>query len=126
MGANMKRDMALVREVLLKVESLDLLPGSRMIWHGFDPALGVEGYSPAMVDHHLRLLTDAGFIKGQAAGNAVIVEGLSWEGCEFLDTVRSPEVWKRTQGVAAKLGTVSLAVFAEIAKGEVKKMLGLP
>jgi hypothetical protein len=75
----MQRDMNLVREVLLRVEALDI-----------PPALQVEGYSLEDIDRHLRLLVDGGHLTGKAAMDGVITAGLSWKGCEFLDSIRNP------------------------------------
>ena len=55
--------------------------------------------------------------------DGVITDGLSWEGCEFLDTVRSPEVWRRTKEAAGKVGGVSIAVLADIAKATAKILI---
>jgi hypothetical protein len=52
-----------------------------------------------------------------------MLSGLSWKGCEFLDTVRSPEVWQRTKEAAGKIGGVSIAVLAEIAKATAKTVI---
>ena len=61
--------------------------------------------------------------KGKPAADGVEVERLTWEGCEFLDTVRSPEVWRRSKEAAGKVGSVSISVLAELAKGIAKSML---
>jgi hypothetical protein len=119
----MKRDMSLVREVLLRVEALDMPPAARAICRGWDPEFKIEGYSEQLVDQHLRLLTEAGFINGKPAADAVMLEGLTWEGHEFLDTVRSPEIWRRTKEAAGKVGGVSISILAEIAKATAKMVI---
>lgn len=75
------------------------------------------------MDHHLRLCTQGGFINGKVAGDGVMLEGLTWEGCEFLDSVRSPEVWRRTEAAVSSLGSARIAVVAELAKGVAKALL---
>lgn len=52
-----------------------------------------------------------------------MLEGLTWEGHEFLDTVRSPEVWRRTKEAAGKVGGVSITILAEIARATAKAMI---
>ena len=131
----MRRDMTLVREVLLKVEALDIPPGAKFVLRadrGFDEDeadIRVDGFEADEIDRHLRLLVDAGFLTGKVASDGVVSEGLSWAGCEFLDTVRSPEVWKKTEAAASKIGGVGITVFADVAKavakGLLKEKLGL-
>jgi hypothetical protein len=116
--------MELVREVLLRVEGLDGPPGSRWLCRSSDPEFQIEGWSGDEVDHHLRLLADADFLlNAKTANDGVMVEGLSWKGCEFLDTVRSPEIWRRTKEAAGKVGGVSISMLAEIAKATAKMVI---
>jgi hypothetical protein len=125
----MQRDMNLVREVLLRVEALDIPPAAKLPINGWDQALQVEGYSPEDIDRHLRLLVDGGYLTGKAAMDGVITAGLSWKGCEFLDSIRNPEVWRRTETAASKVGGVALSVLADMAKAIatslIKEKLGL-
>jgi hypothetical protein len=116
--------MELVREVLLRVEGLDGPPGSRWLCRSFDPEFLIEAWSGDQIDHCLRLLADADFLlNAKPANDGVMLSGLSWKGCEFLDTVRSPEVWRRTKEAAGKIGGVSIAVLAEIAKASAKTVI---
>jgi hypothetical protein len=72
----------------------------------------------------LRLLADDDFLlNANAANDGVVVSGLSWQGCEFLDTVRSPEVWRQTKEAAGKIGGVSISIFADIAKATAKTVI---
>ena len=54
---------------------------------------------------------------------------LTWEGHEFLDTLRDSDRWNQAKSAAAKVGGVGLKALVEIgksiAKGELQK-LGLP
>jgi hypothetical protein len=123
------RDMELVREVLLRVEALSHPPGTRGIYFGGHEEFQIDGYEPDAIEHHMRLLVDAGFIKGKLAGQGVMIECLTWEGHEFLDSIRSPEIWRDTKAAASKVGSVSLRVVGEIAvalgKSVVKQHTGL-
>jgi hypothetical protein len=74
---------------------------------------------------HIGLLEQAGFIRvpARVVGGEAYVSGLTWEGCEFLDAVRDPEVWKKTKDTAAKAGGAGVAFMWEIAKAIVKAEL---
>ena len=122
--ADVKRDMDLVREVLLAIESereLDNTQNARLILRDRDS--GEVGYT---VD----LLIREGFVNGASErrmhGHAPMVSGLTWEGHELLDNIRDPGVWEKTKEKAKPLLSVSLAVLAELAKAEIKRRLGLP
>ncbi|MBO9718611.1 DUF2513 domain-containing protein [Xanthomonas phaseoli] len=125
----MKRDDDLIRTLLLNIESRHQ-GGS--LW-GTD--VSPIGANEAAVGEHLRLLIDAGFIRGEShsgidtlylvPGNFQI-DGLKWEGHEFLNTIRSDEVWKRTkEKIKSVGGSVSTTIMAQVAAAISKSMLGL-
>lgn len=121
----MKRDMELIRDILLVIES-----------HGDSDGfeVRVEGRTPAEIVYHSRLLKDAEFILGDvvmrdirnSATERFLARRLTWEGHEFLDNARSPEVWsKATKRVTSTVGTVSLAVLTAVLIEVAKEKLGL-
>jgi hypothetical protein len=121
----MKRDMDLIRRILLDIEAQE------------DPEEDIEldsgGKSEQVIQYHLHLLYDGGFINAHeispmtAAANWYQPLGLTWKGHEFLDDIRNDTVWNKTkEKVGAQVGTVSLAVLQEVAKATVKSLLGLP
>lgn len=138
----MKRDMELVRELLLIVESPEQhqeLGPPVAHYLGADPApLELQptgfttipnkgGLSPIL--GHFELLIEAGLLRGEVtyghpnfAEEAIVSESfwlsdldLTWKGHEFLNTVRSPEVWRRTQTTAKKIGGASFEVLMKVA-----------
>ncbi len=52
----MKRDMDLIRALLLKLEALPIGPGRFVGIFPSEPELAVEGYSPDDISHYLRML----------------------------------------------------------------------
>lgn len=114
----MKRDMDLVRDILLTIEEQD--DGSvRNRKVNFDQTDSV------VLTEHLFLLAEAGFIEGSPwkgiNDRSYHVNRLTWTGHEFLDTIRDPNIWAQTKNGAKKVGSFSLEVLREIAKGIVKK-----
>jgi hypothetical protein len=91
----MKRDMDLIRELLLKIESLEIRQGETLFFnvHG----LQVQGYGPDQVVYNIELLFDAGFLKGQGGADTFGIAGLTWSGHELLDDIRDPEIWRKTK-----------------------------
>jgi hypothetical protein len=110
-----KRDMDLVRTILLKIEE-DGDPELRQV-----PT--IEGFDEGTVTSHVALLMDAGLVSAIDAstlGSEDYIEiGLSWAGYEFLENVRDPEIWRTTKSRAAKVGSFSLSVIADIAKAAI-------
>jgi len=119
----MKRDMDLIRSILLAIEECEE-PDLHDAFHGID-------CSDAVFHYHLGLLYREGLIDaidGSAAGGAnYMPTGLTWAGHEFLDNIRNEDVWSKAKAsVHEKVGTVSLAVLQELAKSLARTALGLP
>src|SRR5690606_35222927 len=119
----MKREMDLVRLLLLKLESMSDEAHSVLI---LDPAgLDLDGYSAEQVDYHLNLLVDAGLVDqgGGGALSGFMFKQLTWEGHDFLDAIRDDEIWRRTrEGVKAAAG-FSLALLGDLARGCIRKKI---
>ncbi|MGF1449898.1 MAG: DUF2513 domain-containing protein [Opitutales bacterium] len=91
-------------------------------------------HEEAFVAFHMKLLIDAGYAQGntfdeRVQGTVKIAEGfisqVTWEGYEFLDTVRSNEVWRKTKEAVTILGgSTALSVVREIALRIVLKKIG--
>jgi hypothetical protein len=60
---------------------------------------------------------------------AFIFSGLSWQGHEFLDNIRNPDVWGRTKEGMKAVGGFGLEIAVQVAKAYAKhfveKQLGL-
>lgn len=80
----------------------------------------VHGYDAASITYHVRLLREAGLVSALDVstldGEEYIDIGLTWRGHEFLDNVRDPEIWRHTKSRAAKLGSFSLGILADVAR----------
>ena len=114
----MKRDMDLIRTLLLRIEQPD------------DPDMDdlLDKASPDLdskrIAYHLSIMVDAGFIKGIDARTNDrpdwLALQLTWKGNEFLGTIRDPEVWEKTKTGVRKFGDISIDLFQELAKGFLK------
>jgi hypothetical protein len=45
------------------------------------------------------------------------------EGCDFLDSVRDPEIWRKTKAGALASGGFTLGLMADLAKGFLRKQI---
>ena len=131
----MKRDMELVREMLFAIED-----GGG--WFPGADSLKIEGRDEDNIRYHLAILVDADIVhretmtvyKGRGLSAVKISDRpgsyrMTWAGHDFLDTVRDPEVWKRTKSGASKLGGLAFGAFKDMAtayaKHVAKERLGL-
>lgn len=118
----MKRDMDLIRELLLEIEEFEGKPSSSMLTGRRNE------HDEYFVSEHLRLLLDAELINGvvhQALKGPFAVLGISitWKGYDFLDSVRDPVVWQKTKEAAKATGGLSLDLLKALAKGLVRKKI---
>jgi len=121
--ADVKRDMELVREVLLAIEQDSKLDGTRLA------AVSLPGHDQGEVAYVLGLLIDAGFATGptrRPPGAKPIAKSLTWNWHELLNNIRDPGIWEKAKERAKPFLGAGIGVLAEIAKEEIKKRLNLP
>lgn len=129
----MKRDMDLVREILLAVEAADENTP------GMDDLLGGD-QSETEIDtrekyaYHIKMLVEqAGLLTGidassMSGGNWLNLE-VTWQGHDFLDNTRDSEVWRMTKSGLQKMGgagwDVVKALAVAYAKQKAQQVLGV-
>lgn len=93
----MKRNWDTVRRILLAVEQL---PDENSQINSHE----ITGIDPVEAAYHMRLMRDAGLITGgcrEALGPSwCYATGLTWDGHEFLDRIRSDTAWNRIKTAA--------------------------
>lgn len=102
----MKRDLDLIRLLLMEVEECGSFP--------------LSIYTMAQILYHKNLLVEANLVCGKTLYGddqilAVGIDRLTWEGHEFLDTIRHPTVWQQTKATVDKVGGTSIVIIKEIA-----------
>lgn len=121
----MKRDMDLVRTILLLVEDN---PDAVM-----ETIPEIPEYTKDQVAEHIRLLVEGDMLTATDASSKDEADffyiRLTWRGHDFIDSVRDSEIWRKTKSAAKRIGSWSIATLGEIAKGYVKQRVvefGLP
>lgn len=115
----MKRDMDLVRDLLLYFEAKTETAGI----HSSD--VRIEGYDEPQVGLHLNIMAEAGLLicepfRSKTNHDRIIrtfVFDLSWKGHEYLNSIRDPKVWRGTKSTLARIGNWSFGVALDVAKG---------
>ena len=129
----MKRDMDLIRDLLFAIEEADW--GFVDIEH-INSIIDKKRHS--FVTYHLKLLYEAKLIEGQVTRGtgrrdfndkmdldmdyviSVRPWSLTWEGHEYLDTVRDPKIWEDVKKSAGEIGNFGLETLKALAKGFIK------
>ncbi|SRR5258705_13242236 len=123
----MKRDMDLIRELTLKLESY---PKKSIEVPRLRPevpeAVWVDGYDEEQLVYHLELIEEAGFI--DTMNSPSYFSRPSWAGHDFLDSIRSPDVWSQTKTVVSAAGGWTVGLLASKAKTflelKIKELMG--
>lgn len=116
----MKRDMNLIRKIALSV--LDLPYG--------DSLDGLEGVPKEEFVMHAIWMKEAGLIKATVDDELsespyAFIYRLTWEGCEFADSVRDESIWRKaTENVIKPSMSFSFNILKEWLKAEIQR--GLP
>jgi hypothetical protein len=115
----MKLDKELVREILLQVEASPEPTG----WVD----LTVDGHSQEEIAYHVQILDDAGFLEAEdltsSSGYDWRPKRLTYEGHEFLDTIRDAEAWRFTKDTAKNAGVAGIKALFEIGKSYARQKL---
>ncbi|HEY2413893.1 MAG TPA: DUF2513 domain-containing protein [Pirellulaceae bacterium] len=122
----MKRDMELIRKILLVVEESQGEPDLTVLFK--------DGYDEAALSYNAWLTQEAGLTAGidpcwsdSDPYPAVFLRRLTWQGHEFLDAARNEPRWKGVMGkVKSAGGGVTLAVLQSLLSDALKQQIGIP
>ena len=129
----MKLDLECVRDILLLIEAkrnysidesgcVETDPISmREIWKA------LPDRDNADIAYSLELLDEAGFIDMSTldADGAMVeafISRLTFQGHEYLETIRPETVWKKTTSVLSKIGSFSLDLVKDVASSILSDM----
>ncbi|QTC40994.1 DUF2513 domain-containing protein [Bacillus sp. V3] len=119
----MQRDMELVRDLLLLIENNNESKELKI----------PNNWSREKVAYHLKILDQAGYVKNYTkwADNKPmwLIASLTWDGHEFLDSIKNDNVWEKTKtGIKKKgfeLGAIPFDVLKELASLQIKNIFGV-
>ena len=113
----MKRDMDLIRLLLLDIEG--------------DEKPDLSQFSKEQLNYHKVLLIEAGLVEGRVSYgddsiSAVKIMRLTWQGHEFLSVARNNSVWNKAKEMISKANlTMTIPIVTELLTTIVKEQLGL-
>jgi hypothetical protein len=122
----MKRDFELVVKILKHFEEREEI--------SIVPELKISGYNDGVVAYHVRRMFEGGLLDAETVTSSstetrlinVLPFGLTWEGHEFLDSVRQKSVIEKIKGrLGGGIVDVPFAVIKGLALAFVKDQAGL-
>lgn len=117
----MRRDMDLIRQIVMAVRELS--PGEEL--------QSLDGVAPAVFAEHAKLLIEAGIAEGVENntydGREVILQRLTWNGHDFADAVVDDTIWRKAkERVIKPAASWSFGILTEFLKSEIKRQIGMP
>ena len=119
----MKRDMDLIRQMLLALEAHP---------HGFAPdKIEIDGYTQEEIGYHAYLLGQAGLAEvvnitcNESDSPEALVRKLTWAGHEFLDSAREKETWNQAKDLINKIGGATMQIWVAVLTKIIEKKLNL-
>lgn len=110
----MKRDLDLVKSILLAIEADEEADGRKWVTLG-----RIDDYSPEQVHYHVGLLHEAGLVKALCIPDNLgpprwQPERLTWYGHEFLDSARNETLWAEAKKQMKNMGNFSFQILSQI------------
>ena len=114
-----------MRKILLRIEGAQF---------GYGPDLKIEGHCEPEIGYNLDLLVQAELVCGKVLWTVdkelfPIVDGLTWDGHEFLDTIRTESVWDKTKESVKRKGqdirSLPLDIIKSLAKNQITDIFQL-
>lgn len=126
----MKRDLDLIREIMLvledKMEYGKNFKSAQFIEIMQDKTLSVEKLA-----YHLGLLVECGFLKAKEykyiSGEPTdyLINTITSQGQDFIDTIRQDTTWNKIKEKASSIGGFTLPLLVDIGTEYLKKQIGI-
>lgn len=123
----MKRDMDLIRKILLDFENGErwvktLNAATCKAMNGDDDNVVSDDVAAAN-QYHMKLLREAELVDASPMGGGWLIESMTWAGHDFLDSVRDETVWAKTKEITKSVGSVSFSSLKTIAEGVATRLI---
>jgi hypothetical protein len=120
--------MDTIRTLLLRLEAIEIPPRAAFVLiDGYTEGIKVhEEDDPSELNYHLALIKEKGLIRSPGNNNLddrIRFGGFTWEGHDFLDSIRDDEVWRKTKGAIEGAGGWTLDLLTDLAKGFLRKQV---
>lgn len=115
----MKRDMDLIRTLLMNTEALPDTNGH---------PISAEGHGAAEICEHVRLAQEAGLLEARflPGSTECAVLRLTWAGHEFVDAARESRIWEKAKEMAMRTAEGVTIVSLKVALAHLMGRSALP
>ena len=119
----MERNWDLVRRILIEMEKrkeFEYLKSNE-----------IKDFPENLVSYHMEIMQEAGLIEARFSMSFNLMEAtalrLTWQGHEFLDSIRADTVWKQVKETALQKGiALTFDLVGRVAGNCAARFLGLP
>ncbi|MDU9408209.1 DUF2513 domain-containing protein [Pseudomonas sp. zfem001] len=123
----MRRDPELIRQLMLKLESLEK-PATAIATVGYRENLAIDGYTDDQVYYHVDQILMSGWVdmaggRGMNPSGHFYFRGLTPTGHDFVDSVRDDAIWKLTKEGVSAAGGFTMETLATLGKGFLRKQI---
>lgn len=122
----LKRDLNLIRNMLLRIEELNSTKQKITIESFLDLCA-----DPALISLHIELLIDSNYIETSEPIYCGVIKDfliyrITSDGYDYLDSIRENSIWERTENMLFKVGgSAALDVVKSVAVSIIKTRLGI-
>lgn len=122
----MKRDLNLIRNMLLRIEELNSTKQKITIESFLDLCA-----DSALISLHIELLIDSNYIETSEPIYCGVIKDfliyrITSDGYDYLDSIRENSIWERTENMLFKVGgSAALDVVKSVAASIIKTRLGI-
>ena len=120
----MKRDLDLIRNMLLLIERCPDVPPKTLRLESF---LDISG-DAQIISLHLELLKEAGFIEAKVRSvqdgvKDYDIRRITFAGYEYLDSIRDAKIWRDVKRRISAVGGATVEIVKSVAASEIAKAL---
>jgi hypothetical protein len=110
----MKRNMDLIRKILIRIEEYPHFP--EIVSGKPEITFDIPGHDDEEIYYHLKLLSQAGLIFTSTGGTFSYrwVQGLTWQGHEFLELMKKDTSWNKAKEAMKETGGMAFEVLMRI------------
>lgn len=114
----MKRDMELIRELLLRTEAAGP--------HEMVGDRDLEGWDVPVVADHIRQLTEKRYVEALGSHSGYSIHRLTFDGHDYLASISDDAVWAKVKGKITEMGgALPFEVVKALGTAYLKAKLGL-